>query len=268
MGGAVITPPPSPVKVEEGDWNGKASFKQWCIWTLERSAVDRYDRPAPPDKYEGFDYGEMEEMTPPPSDDDEYGGMSTFGGGAAVAWNPNEFDESPGTPDNVAENDVSSIISDAGDGVFPDGVPRMGESPIVGDGEEALPGTPHQSRPPSAPGSAASSRRGSQRSSRRQSGVVEGDGDLIVPVTPLELPKSVKPVPVKPVEKTKAYQPGQEVKTKEEEKEIQYRRRPTPRAGTSHWPAKYQRVLWHWLERDLWEQVPQPSADRIIAFNC
>jgi len=145
-GGPALTPPVSPEgsnQVVSREWDGRGNFEQWCAWTLLKLAeAERIN----PDKYEGFDGGDLEPVT----DDEEEefgppgGAMSTFGGGPAVAWQPNEIDALPGTP--IASNPLS----------------------------DTLPGTPlTQEEPPPMPG-ASGSRPGSRRASQREEDEAEG----------------------------------------------------------------------------------------------
>ena len=133
------------------EWDGTGSFEFWCAQTLIKLAEEERINP---DKYEGFNDGDLGPITD--DEEDEFGvpggGMDAFGAAApAVAWQPNEMDQLPGTP-----MESSNPLSDT------------------------LPGTPlTQEEPPPMPG-ASGSRPGSRRVSEREVGV--DNGDLITPV--------------------------------------------------------------------------------------
>ena len=74
-------------------WDGKATFDQWCAWTLERTDKGRVD------KFEGWERDETEVI-----DEEELLRE------APVAWSPNEFETLPETPYKQPAALVSDIL--------------------------------------------------------------------------------------------------------------------------------------------------------------
>ena len=169
--------------------------------------------------------------------------MSAFGG-PAVAWNPNEIDQIPGTP--VSANPISAALPGTplslteGEGA-PSGS-RPGSRRASSSGQVPLEDV---IEPPSREGSRRSSRReadkenmtpasGSRKGSRRGSTREEKD----VFATPAVIPPGMR---LKPTPSIRLLW-----KTRDQEQSLV--------AGIQFWPSKELRTAWKWTERAAWEQ--------------